>query len=81
VGESPAMDIQGAVLGRQSLDDETRKLIQDGIAEVFSPENAEALGAYGAFAAAEQTVDPDGSSFASFAEIAEVAGVELKDLK
>lgn len=80
VGESPAMDIQGAVLGRQSLDAETRKLIQDGIAEVFSPENAERLGAYGAFAAAPQTVDPKSSDFQSFAEIAAVAGVELKDL-
>ncbi len=81
VGESPAMDIQGAVLGRQSLDAETRKVIQDGIAEVFSPENAERLGAYGSFAAAEQTTDPESSSFESFAEIAAVAGVELKDLK
>ena len=57
------------------------RALPTSIAEVFSPENAEALGAYGSFAAAEQTVDPDGSSFASFAEIAEVAGVELKDLK
>lgn len=81
VGESPAMDIQGAVLGRQSLDDDTRTLIREGIAEVFSPENAERLGAYGAFAAAPQTVDPKSSAFESFAEIAAVAGVELKDLK
>jgi phosphonate transport system substrate-binding protein len=81
VGESPAMDIQGAVLGRQSLDDETRALIQKGIAAVFAPENAEQLGAYGAFAAAPQQVDPSGEDFASFAEIAAVAGVELEDLK
>lgn len=81
VGESPAMDIQGAVLGRQSLDADTRKLIQEGIAAVFSPENAEQLGAYGAFAAAPQKVDPAGADFASFAEIAGVAGVELEDLK
>lgn len=81
VGESPAMDVQGAVLGRQSLDDETRALIQKGIAAVFSPENAEQLGAYGAFAAAPQQVDPSGEDFASFAEIAAVAGVELEDLK
>ncbi|GAA1153013.1 phosphate/phosphite/phosphonate ABC transporter substrate-binding protein [Microbacterium oxydans] len=81
VGESPAMDIQGAVLGRQSLDAETRKVIQDGIAEVFSPANAERLGAYGAFAAAPQTVDPKSADFQSFAEIAAVAGVKLEDLK
>ena len=81
VGESPAMDVQGAVLGRQSLDAETRKVIQDGIAEVFSPENAERLGAYGSFAAAPQTVDPKSADFQSFAEIAAVAGVELEDLK
>ncbi|MGB4138129.1 MAG: phosphate/phosphite/phosphonate ABC transporter substrate-binding protein [Microbacterium sp.] len=81
VGESPAMDVAGAVLGRQSLDAETRVLIQKGIAEVFSSKNAEKLGAFGAFAAAEQTADPDRSAFASFAEIAAVAGVELKDLK
>ena len=81
VGESPAMDIQGAVLGRQSLDAETRKIIQDGIAAVFAPENAERLGAYGAFAKAPQTVDPKSADFQSFAEIAAVAGVELKDLK
>ncbi|GAA2462094.1 phosphate/phosphite/phosphonate ABC transporter substrate-binding protein [Agromyces soli] len=81
VGESPAMPIAGAVLGRQSLDAETRTVIQDGIAEVFSPENAERLGAYGSFAAAPQTVDPKAEEFAGFAEIAAVAGVELKDLK
>lgn len=81
VGESPAMDVAGAVLGRQSLDAETRELIQKGIAEVFSPKNAEKLGAFGMFAAAPQTADPDSSAFASFAEIAAVAGVELKDLK
>lgn len=81
VGESPAMAVQGAVLGRQSLDDETRALIQKGIAAVFSPENAEQLGAYGAFAEAPQQVDPSGEDFASFAEIAAVAGVELEDLK
>lgn len=81
VGESPAMSIQGAVLGRQSLDDKTREVIQKGIAAVFSPENAEKLAAYGAFASAPQNVDPDAADFASFAEIAAVAGVELKDLK
>ncbi|HWS51094.1 MAG TPA: phosphate/phosphite/phosphonate ABC transporter substrate-binding protein [Microbacterium sp.] len=81
VGESPAMSIQGAVLGRQSLDADTRTVIQEGIAAVFSPENAERLGAYGAFAAAPQTVDPEDADFASFAEIAGVAGVELEDLK
>lgn len=81
IGESPAMSIQGAVLGRQSLDADTRALIQKGIAEVFSPENAEQLGAYGSFAASPQKVDPAGADFASFAEIAGVAGVELEDLK
>ena len=81
VGESPAMDVAGAVLGRPSLDTATRKAIQDGIAAVFTPENAEKLGAFGSFAAAPQTVDPDDSAFESFAEIAAVAGVELKDLQ
>ncbi|WP_309127350.1 phosphate/phosphite/phosphonate ABC transporter substrate-binding protein [Microbacterium sp.] len=81
VGESPSMAVQGTVLGRQSLDEDTRKVIADGIAKVFSPENAERLGAMGAFAELGQTVAPDPSLYASFAEIAGVAGVELKDLK
>lgn len=81
VGESPSMAVQGTVLGRQSLDAETRTVIADGIAAVFSPENAERLGAMGSFATLEQTVAPEASTYASFAEIAGVAGVELKDLK
>lgn len=81
VGESPAMAIQGAVLGRASLDAATRKIIQDGIAEVFSPKNAERLGAYGSFAALPQIVDPKSADFESFTEIAGVAGVDLQDLK
>ncbi|MGN6125460.1 MAG: phosphate/phosphite/phosphonate ABC transporter substrate-binding protein [Humibacter sp.] len=81
VGESPSMAVQGAVLGRQSLDEKTRKVIADGIAKTFAPENAERLGALGSFATATQTVDPDSAVFGSFATIAEVAGVELKDLK
>lgn len=80
VGESPSMSIMGAVLGRQSLDDETRKLIQDAIGKIFTAENAEALGAYGSFAQTGQIVDPAPSEFQSFADIAAVAGVELKDL-
>ncbi|GAT74578.1 ABC-type phosphate/phosphonate transport system, periplasmic component [Microbacterium sp. HM58-2] len=81
IGESPSMSVQGTVLGRQSLDEDTRKVIEEGIAAVFSPENAERLGAMGSFAALEQIVEPDADVYASFAEIAVVAGVELKDLK
>ncbi len=81
VGESPSMAVQGTVLGRQSLDAETRAVIADGIAKVFSPENAERLGAMGSFAGLGQVVEPDADLYASFAEIAAVAGVELKDLK
>lgn len=81
VGQSPSMSVQGTVLGRQSLDEETRTLIADGIAKVFSPENAEILGAMGSFATVEQMVAPDAAEYASFAEIAAVAGVELEDLE
>lgn len=81
VGQSPSMSVQGTVLGRQSLDEATRAVIEEGMAEVFSPENAERLGAMGAFATLEQTVEPDPSLYASFAEIAGVAGVELEDLE
>ncbi|ALJ21627.1 phosphate/phosphite/phosphonate ABC transporter substrate-binding protein [Microbacterium sp. No. 7] len=81
VGESPSMSVQGAVLGRQSLDAETRKTVAEGIAAVFSAENAEALGAFGSFVGLEQIVAPDAALFAPFAEIAGVAGVELKDLQ
>lgn len=81
IGESPSMAVQGTVLGRQSLDEETRTVIADGIAKVFTPENAERLGAMGSFAGLEQIVAPDAELYASFADIAEVAGVELKDLK
>ncbi|MGO2683660.1 MAG: phosphate/phosphite/phosphonate ABC transporter substrate-binding protein [Microbacterium sp.] len=81
VGQSPSMSVQGTVLGRQSLDEETRTVIAEGIAEVFAPENEERLGAMGSFATLEQTVAPDASLYASFAEIAGVAGVELEDLE
>lgn len=81
VGQSPSMSVQGSVLGRQSLDDETRAVIAEGIAAVFSAENEERLGAMGSFATLEQTVAPDASMYASFAEIAGVAGVELEDLE
>ncbi|QBE49249.1 phosphate/phosphite/phosphonate ABC transporter substrate-binding protein [Leucobacter triazinivorans] len=81
IGESPSMAVQGAVLGRTSLDDETRAIIEQGIAAVFSEENAEALGAMGSFAGLAQTAAPAPSTFAPFAEIAEVAGVQLEDLE
>jgi phosphonate transport system substrate-binding protein len=81
VGESPAMDIMGTVLARQSLDDETRTLLEEALPKVFSEENAEALGAYSSFAGLDVTIAPEPSAFASFAEIAAVAGVELEDLE
>lgn len=81
VGESASMDVSATILGRQSLDAETRKVIQDGLAEVFTPENAEALGVYGTYAGQEMLVSPEPSMFASFAEIAAVAGVQLEDLE
>ncbi|GAA5144738.1 hypothetical protein GCM10025768_00900 [Microbacterium pseudoresistens] len=81
VGESASMPVQGTVLGRQSLDADTRAVITEGIAAVFSPENAERLGAMGSFASLTQTVAPDASLYAPFAEIASIAGVELEDLE
>lgn len=75
------MEISGTVLGRQTLDADTRKSIEDAIAKIFVAENAEKLGAYGMFAKAGQVVEPGKDMFASFTEIAGVAGVELKDLK
>ncbi|MDQ0643676.1 phosphate/phosphite/phosphonate ABC transporter substrate-binding protein [Microbacterium murale] len=81
VGESPSMDVMGTVLARQSLDDETRTLLEEALPKVFSEENADALAAYSSFIGLEVEIAPDPSIFASFAEIAGVAGVELKDLK
>jgi phosphonate transport system substrate-binding protein len=81
VGESPAMSITGTVLARQSLDDETRTLLEEALPNVFSAENAEALGAYSSFAGLDVTIAPEPSAFATFAEIAAVAGVELEDLE
>lgn len=81
VGQSPSMDVMGTVLARQSLDDETRTLLEDALPKVFSDENAEALGAYSSFAGLDVVIAPEPGTFASFAEIAAVAGVELKDLK
>jgi phosphonate transport system substrate-binding protein len=81
VGESPAMDIMGTVLARQSLDDETRTLLEEALPRVFSEENAEALGAYSTFTGLDVVIAPEPSAFASFAEIAAVAGVELEDLE
>jgi len=48
---------------------------------VFSPENTEALAAYGSFIGNEIILSPEPSVFSSFAEIASVAGVELQDLQ
>ncbi|EON31001.1 ABC-type phosphate/phosphonate transport system, periplasmic component [Gordonia terrae C-6] len=81
VGESPSMDVTGTVLARQSLDDETRTLLQEALPKVFAEENAEALGAYSSFAGQDVVIAPDSSVFAPFAEIAAVAGVELGDLQ
>jgi phosphonate transport system substrate-binding protein len=80
VGESPSMDIMGTVLARQSLDDETRTLLEEAIPRVFSEENAEALSSYSSFIGLDVTIAPEPSAFSSFAEIAAVAGVELEDL-
>jgi len=81
VGESPSMDVMGTVLARQSLDDETRTLLEEAIPKVFSEENAEALAGYSSFIGLDVEIAPKPSIFASFAEIAAVAGVELEDLK
>jgi len=81
VGESPSMEVQGTVLARQSLDDETRTLLEEALPKVFSEENAEALAAYSSFIGLDVEIAPDPSVFASFAEIASVAGVELEDLE
>ncbi|GAB3631798.1 phosphate/phosphite/phosphonate ABC transporter substrate-binding protein [Microbacterium shaanxiense] len=81
VGESPSMDVMGTVLARQSLDDETRTLLEEALPKVFSEENEEALAAYSSFIGLEVEIAPEPSVFASFAEIAGVAGVELKDLE
>ena len=81
VGESPAMDVMGTVLSRQSLDDETRTQLEEALPKVFSEENAEALSAYSSFIGLEVEIAPDPGIFSSFAEIASVAGVELEDLE
>ncbi|MFJ2621016.1 phosphate/phosphite/phosphonate ABC transporter substrate-binding protein [Glutamicibacter sp. NPDC087344] len=81
VGQSRSMDIMGTVLARQSMDDETRTLLQEALPKVFSEENSEALAAYSSFIGLDVELDPTPSSFSSFADIAAVAGVELEDLK
>lgn len=81
IGESPSMDVSTALLARQSLDDDTRKLIDEGFREILTEENAKRLGAFGAMAKAEATSNPDPAIFDQFADIAAVAGVELKDMK
>ncbi len=80
VGESPAMDVMGTVLARQSLDDETRALLEEALPKVFSEANAEALAGYSSFIGLDVEIAPEPSIFASFAEIAAVAGVKLEDL-
>lgn len=81
IGESPAMDVMGTVLARQSLDDATRTQLEEAIPKVFAEENAEALAAYSSFIGLDVEIAPKPSVFASFADIAEVAGVKLEDLK
>lgn len=81
VGESAPMAVTGSVLARQSLDAETRTLLEDALPKVFSAENKERLGGYGGFAGLEPVIAPDSEFFSSFTEIAAVAGVDLEDLK
>ncbi|WJL94919.1 phosphate/phosphite/phosphonate ABC transporter substrate-binding protein [Microbacterium sp. ET2] len=82
IGESPSMPIAGAVLARQSLDDETRTLLEKALPQVFSEENAESLGALGeGFVGRETMIAPDPEEFQGFVDIAAVAGVKLEDLR
>jgi phosphonate transport system substrate-binding protein len=81
IGKSPAMDVMGSVLARQSLDSQTRRQLQEALPKVFSENNAEALGALGkGFIGLEEVMDPEPAIFDSFAEIAAVADVKLEDL-
>ncbi|MFN3601559.1 MAG: phosphate/phosphite/phosphonate ABC transporter substrate-binding protein [Dietzia sp.] len=81
IGESPSMPITGAVLARQSLDPETRELLQNALATVMSEENADALGPLASISEGVAVIDPTGEHFRSFIDIAAVAGVDLSDLK
>ncbi|MBW9111808.1 phosphate/phosphite/phosphonate ABC transporter substrate-binding protein [Microbacterium ureisolvens] len=82
VGESPSMPVAGTVLARQSLDDETRALLEEALPAVFSEENAEALGALGeGFIGRETVIAPKPELFQGFVDIAAVAGVKLEDLR
>lgn len=81
IGESPSMPIAGTVLGRTSLSEEKRQKIIDGMVEVLSTKNAEALGAYGSLTSDDPEIEPDPSIFDSYVEIADVAGVKLEDLQ
>ncbi|WP_024794050.1 phosphate/phosphite/phosphonate ABC transporter substrate-binding protein [Tomitella biformata] len=81
IGQSPSMAVTGTVLARQTLDEETRTLLETAIPKVFSPENAEELGALSSFTGLDVVFAPEPSMFSSFAAIAEVAGVKLEDLK
>ena len=81
IGQSPAMDVMGSVLSRQSLDGETRALLKEALPKVFSEPNAEALGALGkGFIGLEEIMDPQPEIYKSFADIAAVADVKLEDL-
>lgn len=82
VGESPSMPVAGTVLARQSLDDETRALLEEALPAVFSEQNAEALGALGeGFIGRETVIAPEPELFQGFVDIAAVAGVKLEDLR
>lgn len=82
VGESPSMPVAGTVLVRQSIDDDTRALLEEALPEVFSEENAEALGALGeGFIGRETIIAPEPELFQGFVDIAAVAGVKLEDLR
>ncbi|MCW4385373.1 PhnD/SsuA/transferrin family substrate-binding protein [Salinibacterium sp. SYSU T00001] len=82
VGESASMPVSGTILARQSLDDETRTLLEEALPRVFSEANAEALGALGAgFIGQETIIAPEQDLFQGFVDIAAVAGVKLEDLR
>ncbi|KAF2416758.1 phosphate/phosphite/phosphonate ABC transporter substrate-binding protein [Microbacterium sp. B35-30] len=82
VGESPSMPVAGTVLVRQSIDDDTRTLLEEALPKVFSEPNAEALGALGeGFIGRETIIAPEPGLFEGFVDIAAVAGVKLEDLR
>ncbi|UOQ57006.1 phosphate/phosphite/phosphonate ABC transporter substrate-binding protein [Leucobacter allii] len=81
LGESASMPVAVTVLADQGIAADKRELLLDALPQVFTEENAEALGAmFSAMQGSDPILEPDAAIFEPFVEIAAIADVDISDL-